>query len=179
MRITAKFLSAMETHLRRFLLKHVDVMPASFVKSLAWYYPYAPVRRAYLELLGVTMGEGTLSNVGLIPISGGSARAHIGRNVSIAPNVTLVLSSNPNNGKVLPTLKYVNKRLMKDEDIWIEDEAWIGTGVTIMPGVTVGYCAVIGAGCVLTRDADRYGIYVGVPGKKIGDVRQWEEDFVE
>lgn len=37
----------------------------------------------------------------------------------------------------------------------------------------------IGAGCVLVEDAEPYGIYAGVPGRKIGDVRQWEDGFGE
>lgn len=113
-----------------------------------------------------------MANVGLIPVTGGNARAVIGKRVSIAPNVTLVLSSNPNNGDEIARLPYVSKRLVKHESIVIEDEAWIGTGAIILPGITVGRCSIIGAGCVLTRDADSYGIYVGVPGRKIGDVRK-------
>lgn len=153
-------------------------MPGSIAKSVAWYYPYAPVRKAYLERFGVVMGEGTMANVGLIPITGGDSRAIIGRNVSIVPNVTLVLSFAPNNGTELPEHRYVIDRLVKHEDIIIRDEAWIGAGVTILPGVTVGRCAVVGAGCVLTRDAEYYGIYAGVPGRKVGDVRQREGEEV-
>lgn len=174
MTLTERLLNTLDAWLKSYLLRHVKEMPSSIAKSVAWYYPYAPVRKAYLERFGVVMGEGTMANVGLIPITGGDSHASIGRNVSIAPNVTLVLSSAPNNGVELPKRRYVSDRLVKQEDIIIRDEAWIGAGVTILPGVTVGRCAVVGAGCVLTRDADDYGIYAGVPGRKIGDVRQCE-----
>lgn len=146
-------------------------MPGSFAKWIAWYWPYAPIRKLYLERFGVSMGEGTLANVALVPVTGGEGRARIGRNVSIAPNVTLVMNSDPNNGADIKRFCYVSERLCKSADIEIRDEAWIGAGVTILPGVTVGRCAVIGAGCVLVHDADDYGIYAGVPGRKIGDVR--------
>lgn len=178
MTLTERLLGALDGWLKRFLLGHVREMPGSIAKSVAWYYPYAPVRKAYLERFGVVMGEGTMANVGLIPITGGDSRAIIGRNVSIVPNVTLVLSFAPNNGTELPEHRYVIDRLVKHEDIIIRDEAWIGAGVTILPGVTVGRCAVVGAGCVLTRDAEYYGIYAGVPGRKVGDVRQREGEEV-
>lgn len=175
MGVCSKLLEWFEGRRRAFLLKHVDDLPVSWAKSIAWYYPYAPLRKAYLSRFGVEMGKGTFSNVGLVPVCGGSSRALIGENVSIAPNVVLVLSSGANNGQDINRFGYVCDRLTKDENIVIDDEAWIGAGVTILPGVTVGRCAVIGAGCVLTKDAEPYGIYAGVPGRKIGDVRKWDD----
>ncbi len=47
----------------------------------------------------------------------------------------------------------------------IEDDVWIGTNVIIMPGIKVSSGCIIGAGCVLTKDTEPNGIYVGVPGK--------------
>jgi acetyltransferase-like isoleucine patch superfamily enzyme len=38
-----------------------------------------------------------------------------------------------------------------------------------LPGVTIGEGAVVAAGAVVTKDADPYGIYGGVPAKKIGE----------
>ena len=43
-----------------------------------------------------------------------------------------------------------------------------------MPGVRIGKCAVIGAGSVVTKDLDPYGIYVGVPARKVNDIRTGE-----
>lgn len=171
-----RFLAWVDRRLKRFLLAHVDAMPLSFSKTLAWYWPNAHVRRAYLRRFGVEMGEGTLANVGLIPVSGGSGRAHIGCHVSIAPNVTLILSSGANNGDRLNRYRYVAEKLTKSDDIIIRDEAWIGANVTILPGVTIGYCVVVGAGAVVTRDCEDYGIYAGVPARKIGDVRKLGTD---
>ena len=173
----SRFTCWLERRVRRFLERRVDSLPAAWAKAVAWYYPYAPLRKAYLARFGVDMGEGTLANVGLIPVGGGQSRARIGCNVSIAPNVVLVLSSAANNGVSINRFKYVAERLTKDADIIVEDEAWIGANVTVLPGVTIGRCAVIGAGCVLTHDAEPFGIYAGVPGRKIGDIRQWEDDF--
>lgn len=161
----------------RFLLNDPRKVPRSWRKSIAWFYPNAKVRKKYLESFGVFMGEGTFSNVGLIPVPSENAKAVIGSHVSIAPYVTLVLHSDPNNGQEIKGYRYVSERISCEGDIIIEDDAWIGTQVVILPGVTIGKCAVIGAGCVMVDDADPYGIYAGVPGKKIGDVRRWEIDI--
>lgn len=49
--------------------------------------------------------------------------------------------------------------------IVIEDDVWIGTHSVIMPGVTIGRGAVIGAGSVVTKDVAPMSIIVGVPGE--------------
>jgi UDP-2-acetamido-3-amino-2,3-dideoxy-glucuronate N-acetyltransferase len=47
----------------------------------------------------------------------------------------------------------------------------IGSNATILPGVTIGEKAVVGAGAVVTCDVPDYAIVVGVPARIIGDVR--------
>ncbi|EKD48281.1 MAG: acetyltransferase [uncultured bacterium] len=53
--------------------------------------------------------------------------------------------------------------------IKIGDYVWIGTNCTILPGVTIGDGAVIGAGSVVTKDIPSYKIAVGSPAKPIAD----------
>ena len=166
-----KLLSWIDRGVTKALLSKPGMIPKPWRKAIAWFYPNALVRKEYLDMLGVHMGDGTLANVCLIPVPGDGVGAWIGSNVSIAPNVTLVMSSNPNNAKELKGFRYISEGACRKGDIVIDDEAWIGANATILPGVRIGRFAVIGAGAVMTRDADDYGVYAGVPGRKIGDVR--------
>jgi len=52
--------------------------------------------------------------------------------------------------------------------ITIEDDAWIGAGAIVLPGVTVGQGAVVAAGAVVTKDVERFTIVGGVPSVVIG-----------
>jgi len=49
------------------------------------------------------------------------------------------------------------------KDVLIDDYAWIGNRVTILPGVRIGKYAIVGAGAVITKDIPDYGIAVGNP----------------
>jgi len=51
--------------------------------------------------------------------------------------------------------------------IVIDDGAWVGTGVIILPGVHIGKMAVIAAGSVVNKDVPDYGIYGGIPAKAL------------
>ena len=53
------------------------------------------------------------------------------------------------------------------EGITIEDNCWLGTGVRILDGVTIGHGSVIGAGAVVTKNIPPYSVAVGVPAKRI------------
>jgi acetyltransferase-like isoleucine patch superfamily enzyme len=52
--------------------------------------------------------------------------------------------------------------------IVIEDDCWLGSGVRVLDGVTIGQGSVIGAGAVVTKSIPPYSIAVGVPAKVVG-----------
>jgi acetyltransferase-like isoleucine patch superfamily enzyme len=53
----------------------------------------------------------------------------------------------------------------------VKRRASIGSNATILPGVTIGENAIVGAGAVVTHDVPDYAIVVGVPARIVGDVR--------
>jgi len=60
----------------------------------------------------------------------------------------------------------------------IGDDVWVGYGVIIMGGVTIGNGAIIAAGSVVTRDVEEYAIYAGNPAKKIRNRFDSEDEKV-
>jgi acetyltransferase-like isoleucine patch superfamily enzyme len=51
--------------------------------------------------------------------------------------------------------------------VTIGDHVWLSTRVTVLPGVSIGEGAVVAAGSVVTKDLAPYGLYGGVPARKI------------
>lgn len=102
-------------------------------------------------------------------------KIQIGNNVLIASNVQIYTATHPVS---------VHERLVNDWDenadlpyfrtyalpVIIEDNVWIGGGVVILPGVTIGKNSVIGAGSVVTRSIPVNSVAVGNPCKVIRKV---------
>ena len=59
------------------------------------------------------------------------------------------------------------RQVLLCEKIVIKKGAWIGAGVSILPGVTVGKYAIVGAGAIVTKDVPDYSVAVGVPAKVV------------
>ncbi|MBN1514517.1 MAG: hypothetical protein JXB13_21050 [Phycisphaerae bacterium] len=47
----------------------------------------------------------------------------------------------------------------------IEDDVWVGAGCSVLPGVTIGRGAVLGARAVATKDIPPYAVAAGVPAR--------------
>jgi len=58
-------------------------------------------------------------------------------------------------------------------DITIEDHVWIGCGVIILKGVTIGRGAIVAAGSVVTSDVPPYKLVAGNPARVIKDTKSW------
>lgn len=64
------------------------------------------------------------------------------------------------------------KGLFNDEPITIGDNVWLGANVTVLPGVTIGKNAIIGAGSVVTKDIPENVIAVGNPCRVLREVTE-------
>ena len=60
-----------------------------------------------------------------------------------------------------------NRADMHPKPIHIEDKVWLGSNVTVLPGVTIGEGAIVAAGAVVTKDVESNTIVGGVPAKII------------
>ncbi len=83
----------------------------------------------------------------------------IGNGVFIAPKVNLItINHDPNPD---------NRSATYDRPIVIEDKAWIGINATILPGVRIGYGAIVGANSVVTHDVEPMTVVGGNPARFI------------
>ena len=95
----------------------------------------------------------------------------IGDNVQIAPNVSIYTAGHP----LHPDSR--NSGYEYALPITIGDNVWIGGNVVICPGVTIGDCAVIGAGSVVTRDVPPWTVAAGNPCRVLRQITEADRDF--
>ncbi|WP_411744448.1 sugar O-acetyltransferase [Reinekea sp.] len=88
-----------------------------------------------------------------------AATITLGNNVLLGPGVQLVTVQHPLDSQ--ERLKGIEWA----EPIVIGDNAWLGAGAIILPGVTVGENAVVGAGSVVTKDVPDNKIVKGNPAR--------------
>lgn len=128
------------------------------------HFPYSKVRVRSMRALGWKVGKNVYFPEDLVITQNFvyyRGELEIGDNVSIGPRCTLVVSAHPNASK----LKHI--LVEKPSSVVIQDNAWLGAGCIILPGVTIGQNAVIGAGAVVTKDVPENTIVAGVPAKVI------------
>lgn len=105
---------------------------------------------------------GDRSGIGAESIVLGSV--HIGNDVMIGPRCVLLTEEHA----FADTTRAMNTQgMLPDAPIVIEDDVWLGVGVTVLPGVRIGRSAIIAAGAVVTHDIEPLVIAGGVPAKKL------------
>jgi maltose O-acetyltransferase len=105
------------------------------------------------------IGARTFVNFGLVALD--VARITIGDDVQIGPRVQLLTPTHPMD----PELR--RSKWEAAEPITIGDNVWLGGGVIVCPGVSIGDDTVVGAGAVVTRDLPAGVVAAGTPAQVI------------
>ena len=106
-----------------------------------------------------SVGERFYANTGCIVLD--SAPVTIGDRVLFGPAVQLLAATHPVEAELRAQgLEYA-------APIAIGDDAWLGGGAIVLPGVTIGARAVVGAGSVVTRDVPADTVVAGNPARVI------------
>ncbi len=108
------------------------------------------------------VGARTFANFGLVSLD--VATVTIGDDVQIGPNVQLLTPTHP----VEPGPR--RDKWESASPIVIGDNVWLGGGVIVCPGVTIGANTVVGAGAVVTRDLPANVVAVGNPARVIREL---------
>ncbi|MGN0524229.1 MAG: sugar O-acetyltransferase [Eubacterium sp.] len=117
----------------------------------------------------VHLGNGVYANFNLTLVDDGNI--YIGDNTMIGPNVTIATAGHP----ILPELR--NDALQFNVDVHIGKRVWIGAGVIILPGVTIGDNSVIGAGAVVTKDIPANVVAVGNPCRVLREINDRDREY--
>jgi len=173
----------MKNKLRYFLWKLLGINFYKFLKHQNVHY--------LKDLDFVSWGEGSYDNGAKVWFWSKSPTLSIGKYCSIATDVNFILDSGYHNIHSISTFPFVNELFEKEEEFVIKNktltkrkyqeqynghknsmkignDVWIGMGVTLLPGVTIGDGAVCLGNSVVSKDVPAYAIVAGVPGKIVG-----------
>lgn len=112
----------------------------------------------------ISIGDGTFINYNLTALD--VAPIRIGKNCQIGPNVQLLTPTHP--VEAGPR----RDKLEAARPITIGDNVWLGGGVIVLPGVSIGDDSVIGAGSVVTKDIPAGVVAMGVPARPVKSVEE-------
>ncbi len=95
----------------------------------------------------------------------------VGDHTMIGPNVTIATAGHP----ILPELR--QKGYQYNAPVHIGKNCWLGAGVIVLPGITIGDNVVIGAGSVVTKNLPSNVIAVGNPCKVLREVNEKDKEY--
>ena len=126
---------------------------------------YASLRiTGTLRQLGEGLVIGARSSVGAHSFIGAAGGVTIGRNVLMGQRVGIHAENHNCSDPTVP----IRDQGVTRKGIVIEDDCWLGSGCTILDGVTIGRGSVIAAGAVVTHTFPPYSIVTGVPARRTG-----------
>lgn len=117
----------------------------------------------------VHFGNNVYANFNLTCVD--DTHIYVGDSTMFAPNVILATAGHP----ILPELR--EKAYQFNMPIHIGRNCWLGAGVIVMPGVTIGDNTVIGAGSVVTKDIPANVVAVGNPCKVLRPIGERDREY--
>lgn len=96
---------------------------------------------------------------------------YIGSNTMIGPNVTIATAGHP----ILPELR--KQAYQFNAPVHIGKNCWLGAGVIVLPGITIGDNSVIGAGSVVTKDIPENVVAVGNPCRVLREIGEKDRKY--
>ena len=117
----------------------------------------------------VHFGKNVYANYNLTLVD--DTHIYVGDCTMFGPNVTIATAGHP----IDPTLR--ERGLQYNMPVRIGRNCWLGAGVIVMPGVTIGDNTVIGAGSVVTKDIPSGGVAVGNPCRVLRQVGEHDREF--
>ena len=115
------------------------------------------------------LGSGVYANFNLTLVDDG--HIYVGDDVMFGPNVTITTANHP----IDPSLR--KKQLQYNKDVHIGNLVWIGAGVVICPGVSIGDNTVIGAGSIVTKDLPSDVVAYGNPCRVIREIGEHDREY--
>lgn len=117
----------------------------------------------------IILGENFYANTGCVMLD--VAKIRIGNNVMFGPNVSIYTAGHP----IHPDSR--NSGYEYGIPVTIGNNVWIGGSCVILPGVTIGDNAVIGAGSVVTKDIPANVCAAGNPCRVIREITEEDRPF--
>lgn len=117
----------------------------------------------------VHFGKGVYANFNLTLVD--DTHIYVGDYTMIGPNVTIATAGHP----ILPELR--QQGLQYNMPVHIGKNCWLGAGVIVLPGVTIGDNVVIGAGSVVTKDIPAGVVAVGNPCHVLREIGERDREY--
>ncbi|MBR2315167.1 MAG: sugar O-acetyltransferase [Clostridia bacterium] len=117
----------------------------------------------------VHFGKDVYANFGLTLVD--DTHIYVEDNTMFGPNVVVATAGHP----ILPEIR--EKGYQYNMSVRIGKNCWLGAGVLVMPGVTIGDNSVIGAGSVVTKDIPANVIAVGNPCRVMREIGERDREF--
>lgn len=117
----------------------------------------------------VHFGNYVYANFGLTCVD--DTHIYVGDCVMFGPRVTLATANHP----ILPELR--EKAYQYNKPVHIGRNCWLGSGVVVVPGVTIGENTVIGAGSVVTKDIPANVVAVGNPCRVLRPISEHDQEY--